>query len=113
MGGDWGWGLNSNSSRRWWSRIFPKLKELENLTWAQLALPSGDKKRGNHHHSIPVEKLNPKAQRRLREIGQNDTDDLYSLRLSNKERIFGIREGRVFKILWYDPNHEVCPSIRK
>ena len=49
---------------------------------------------------------------RLVEIKQDDLSQLFSLRISAKCRVWGILDGRVFKVLWYDPKHEVYPSTK-
>jgi len=77
------------------------------MTWAEI---SKDKKK---YHPIRVDKLATEARKRLEELRQDDVDVLWSLRVQGKPRIWGIREGRVLKLLWWDPNHEVCPSKLK
>lgn len=102
--GRWGWqGL---SSKDLWERIHPKLIDFESMTWAEI-------KRSGNSHSVDISQLCKEAQRRLIEIDQDDLDDLFSLRLSGTERLWGIRDGRVMRLLWWDPNHEVCPSVKR
>lgn len=64
-------------------------------------------------HLIAVSDLAKNAQRRLEEIGQADVDEVYSLRFGGQKRIIGIRSGDALKILWWDPEHQVCPSQKK
>lgn len=85
-----------------------KLSSFESRTWNELLVQ--DKK---HNHSVPIDELCKIAQDRLSELGQDDIDVLVSLRLSGKERIWGIRANHVFKILWWDPDHQVCPSPKR
>jgi len=40
-------------------------------------------------------------------------EDLFSLRLTGKKRLWGIRDRHVFKVFWWDPEHGVCPSELK
>jgi len=101
--GPWSW--ESTSLAESWVEMHSKMKDLESMTFG------GVMKAGSH--PIPCSRLIPDAQKRLREINQNDLDELFSLRLSGKQRIWGIRDRNVFKILWWDPNHEVCPSQKK
>jgi len=35
---------------------------------------------------------------------------MFRLRHGNTIRVWGYLVGRVFKILWYDRHHKVCPS---
>ena len=70
-------------------------------------------KNKRNNHSVEIDKLSSTAQTRLTEIQLDDIDELVSLRLSAKERIWGILEQGVLIILWWDPNHQVCPSNLK
>jgi hypothetical protein len=41
-------------------------------------------------------------------------DEVTSLHLSGTERVVGVLEPRgVMHILWWDPDHGVCPSQKK
>lgn len=53
------------------------------------------------------------AQTRLEELKLDDEEELFRFRLDGTARVWGIREGRVFKILWWDPEHEICPSNKR
>ena len=85
-----------------------KLSSFETSTWAQLS--HGGKPRLKR---IPRENLDPKAQKRLQTLSMDDFDDVYELRLSGDCRIWGVREEPVFMLLWWDPDHKVCPSHLK
>lgn len=102
--GKWGWGrIDSNIL---WDKIHSKLKSFESMTLNEIT-------KKNDSHNIEVNQIVKDAQKRLEEIGQADVDALFSLRLSGKERIWGIVDRNIFKILWWDPNHEICLSIKK
>ena len=64
-------------------------------------------------HGVPLAKLSTGAQRRLRDIGKADVDELWSLRIQGKQRVWCIAFGNVMKALWWDPDHEVVPSNKK
>jgi len=66
---------------------------------------------GDRHHRVFVSDIIRKAQDRLVEIEQSDIDQLYSLAISGDKRIWGIRDRHIFKVLWWDPKHEICPSL--
>ncbi len=76
------------------------------MTWAEIM-------RTKTTSFVPVDQFYPEAKRRLKEIKMYDTDELLHMGLSGKERIWGVKIGRVFQILWWDPNHTVCPSYKK
>ncbi len=101
--GPFGWGVLQRDKIL---EIAGKLAEFEKLTWHEILVIS--KKR---NHSVLVSKLCSEARKRLAAILQDDIDEIVSLRLSGKERVWGIRQAGVFKVLWWDPKHQVCPSL--
>ena len=102
--GPWGW-RNVDTSK--WQEILQKLGNFETRTWADI------KRDGNNHAVLIQNSPNSEVPKRLAEIHLDDIDELFSLRLSGKERVWGILENYILKILWWDPNHEVWPSIKK
>ena len=106
--GPWGW--RTEAARSWWGEILPKLQNYESMTWAEIMQAAGGKSKGNNSHPVRVEKLTPKAKQRLKDIDQDDVSELFSLRLSSRTRVYGIRDGRVLKLLWYDKYHGVNAS---
>jgi len=102
--GPWGWrDIKANQ----WQQILQKLGYFETRTWADI------KSDGNNHAVFIQNCPNPETLKRLTEIHLDDIEELFSLRLSGKERIWGILDNHIFKILWWDPNHEVWPSTKK
>lgn len=85
--------------------VAKKLGQLESQNWPQIDAGGS--------HFIPVSNLIKDAQQRLEAIRLDDIEHLYSLRLSGKERLWGIRERHVFRALWWDPEHAICPSEKK
>lgn len=88
-------------------RIFDKLADYEGMTWQEIQSASGGKTYGTNSHFENVADLDKAAQKRLVELKLDDVDQLFSLRLTGKERLYGILENGVFAILWYDKEHEV------
>jgi hypothetical protein len=101
--GPWGWDLLDANMLKY---IHRKLAQFETMTWAEINKPN------TGCHSIKVKDICVEAQKRLAEIKIID-EELFSLRLSGKERLWGIRENHIFKILWWDPKHEVYPVDKK
>lgn len=62
---------------------------------------------------IPKEKMISKAQKRIAEIGLEDYDGLWHLDPQGKPRIWGLLHHHIFYFVWWDPEHEVCPSALK
>lgn len=102
MDGPFGWSRLEGDVLR---EILQKLQSFESMTWSEIE--------GRRHHSISRETLSKKAQERLEEIHMDDIDEVFSLAIGGTERIFGVRERGVFKVLWWDPDHQVCPSHKK
>ncbi|MBA7650307.1 hypothetical protein ES703_58110 [subsurface metagenome] len=103
--GDWSWrGIDEKTI---WEDIHSKLSELEKKTWNEILI-----KEKYRNHLILISKICPRAQERLRKIKQDDIDELVSLRLTGKKRVWGIKERNILKVLWWDPYHTVCPSIK-
>ena len=87
--------------------IRSKLGHFEKRTWNEILVKSK-----KQNHSIPVDALCGQAQKRIREL-KLVSDEVVSLRLSAKERVVGIMQDDVLLILWWDPDHSVCPSLPK
>jgi hypothetical protein len=84
--------------------IRQQLGSFESMSWNEIAV------KGKYfHHSIPVDDIIRPAQKRLEEMGIA-TDELFRFRLANLERVWGYRDRGVLQLLWWDPDHEICPS---
>jgi len=90
------------------NKIREKLANFESMTWREILIVGK-----NQHHLIKRSSLCKKAQKRLVTLRQDDIDELVSLRLAGIERIYGILENSILRLLWWDPNHAVCPSIKR
>ncbi len=87
------------------SNLVDKLREFQRMTWTEIE--------GTQHHSIQCSSIKSEAQRRLYDIGKGAEDTLFSFGLGGRLRLWGIRRGRVFCILWWDPKHQIYPSPKK
>jgi hypothetical protein len=86
--------------------VVQKLKNFENLTWAEI-----DKNK-KWNHSILIAKMSQEARKRLEELNiyASDQETLYQLRITQTERLYGIRESGEFYLIWWDPVHKANPS---
>ena len=66
-----------------------------------------------NNHFIKIQALSPEAKQRLRKTEFDDVDKIHSIRISGSRRVFCVHEEGCFPILWYDPDHKVCPSNPK
>jgi hypothetical protein len=84
-----------------------RLHEYERMKWSGL---------GGSSHPLPVNKIIPKAQKRLFDLGYVDYETLYQFDIKNgnsKQRLWGLRTENIFKILWWDPKHEIYPVEKR
>ena len=112
----WRVGLLEMAGPYGWEKLAPekaleirqKLSYFESMTWGEILDRSA-----KQNHRVRIGRLEKTAQDRLEEIHQGDVDELTSLRLSGRERIWGIQDYSVLKVLWWDPDHAVCPALLK
>ncbi len=106
--------LHSEKACQDWCReILPKLKVFKSMTWAEIKRQTYSGKKGRrktNHHFVDTERLPNNAKQRLIHLKLDDHDQLFSLRLNSRIRIYGIVVGHVFRIVWYDPDHRLYPS---
>ena len=101
---EFGWGKASEHELK--NIIQPKLRDFESMTWNDITAP-------DKSHNVEKWKLIKEARDRLIKLQLDDIDELYSLRLGGKRRIWGIRAANFLKIIWWDPNHLICPSSKR
>lgn len=87
--------------------IRDKLANFESMTWNDIVVKA--KKR---NHTISVSKICKEARDCLLAL-RLDIDELVSLHLSGTERVWGYRDGAILNVLWWDPEHQICPSLLK
>lgn len=63
--------------------------------------------------AIPVANLGVLGLKRLRDLHLDDLEVLHEIRLAARPRVWGIRRLHTFHVLWWDPDHQVCPSKLK
>jgi len=98
--GPWGWNVIQKGF--FFDEVLPKMRNFESMFWKDIL--------GKNNHEVSVSKISTVAQKRLARIDLDDTEQLVSLRLTGKQRIWGIRVYNILRILWWDPNHQVYPS---
>lgn len=91
-------------------KIYPKLESFESNTWTEILSYTHHRKDKmvSNNHSVPVENLSREARKRLEDLKYN-ADEIFSLRLEAKVRIYGFRVQNYLEILWVDMNHEIYP----
>ncbi len=84
--------------------IAKHLKSYQGLTW-------GDIKQ--KEHPVKINRIITQARSRLGYLRQDDIEQLWRLELTGLQRMWGIRFNRTFRVLWWDPQHKICPSAKK
>lgn len=103
------WKILNNTERV--TSILDSLMGFEGLKWQEIKLASGGKRSGTNNHFIGKDELCKDAQEYMDQYQLDD--QIFSLRISGKERLFGQIDNGVFVIHWYDENHEICPSTKR
>lgn len=82
-------------------RVHERLSAFERMTFREIE--------GKQNHQIPVERLGKEARNRLVELGIDEYDEVLSLRVTQAERIWGLKAPNGIHLLWWDPAHSVYP----
>jgi len=99
------WGLHKKECYEFLKR----LSDFEKQTWREIRFADN----GKNNHFIDIAEIIKEAKQRLTAIGLNDEDQLFSLRITGRKRLWGILRDGKYNILWYDREHEICPSLLK
>jgi hypothetical protein len=96
------------------TKILEQMADIGNTVWSEIEKikgPTGQPR----HHSHPVAKFDPKAQRDLANAELDDIigDEMFRFRLGSTRRLWGFRRDRTFHVVWWDPQHKVYPTEPK
>jgi len=81
-----------------------RLAELEKHSWTSISSGTGS-------HFIDSAQIVADARKRLIELKlDSHMDEIYSIRICGKQRVYGINNNNIFYFLWWDPEHEICPG---
>ena len=93
--------------------ILGKLISYSSMTWQEILRQTHDNGKSKNHE-LNLDRLSQKAVERIKKKHLNiDVDSLFSFALDNIKRLIGIRKDATFQVIWYDANHEFCPSPKK
>ena len=102
LGGTWRW--TSRDIGADLPEVVAFLAEMDKLTWAEAQQGWRPKAKRVEAAGICSE-----AQECLRRLGL-EVEYLHEWHVSGARRIWGVREGHVCNVLWWDPEHTVWPS---
>jgi hypothetical protein len=103
LAGPFGWGNVDRNLLL--NEILPKFKSFESMKWREILGPNS--------HGIRIADISREAQRRLEELKILDIDELVSLRLAGRIRVWGIKIHKTLRVLWWDPEHQVYPVPKR
>lgn len=82
--------------------VLPRFEDFATMSWEALA------KTGSH--PIDRQPLPSEARRQLMAVRPDLGDEPpYSLAVTSRMRVVGIRTGAVLVIFWWDPDHQLFP----
>ena len=92
--------------------VAARLGHFEAMRWGEVVtLP------GNPNHLVSVDDLGKEARQEFERIfhAQDQVDELMSLRVDARKRVWGRldHDTPALQILWWDPEHQVCPSTKR
>jgi hypothetical protein len=93
--------------------IKKSVHDFASMKWSEI------KQNEKNNHFVDTKGISKYYKDRLKILvgdGLNDSiypEDLFSLRLSGIKRIYGLPAGKFFYVIWFDPEHEVYPSVKK
>lgn len=107
--GPYGWERASANDLK---AVAARLGHFEAMKWGELVTQPG-----NPNHLVSVDDLGREARREFERIfhPQDQVDELMSLRLDARKRVWGRldHDTPALQLLWWDPEHQVCPSMKK
>lgn len=85
--------------------IFKRKKLFEGMTYNEILKTES--------HPIETYRLSKEARDRLVDLKLDEWDEVFSLRLTGRNRVFCLKDEGVMRILWWDPEHLVYPVEKK
>lgn len=101
--GPFGWHLLSEDKKYY--KILKRKKAFEGMNFSEIH------KTGSH--PVLIKNLSKEAKNRIKDIELDDFEKLYSFRINSTNRVWCIKDENIMRVLWWDPDHKVCPSQKK
>lgn len=89
------------------NHIREKLSDFETMTWHEIFTVA--KKR---NHRIPVCNLRCPKARQWMKMNMPDQTELWTLRFTGAERVWGIFGEGAYQIVFWDPSHQILPTLQ-
>jgi hypothetical protein len=101
------WGLEKHSGKL--LAIIQFFSGLEGQRWGDVLTSTAGRGGNTRNHMIPTDRFSNDIQEMIMDRKLHVFDNLYSLAMSNMERLYGVIIDGVFFLVWYDPKHEIYP----
>lgn len=92
------------------AKLVAFLCDLARMTWKEIdALEFNGRPK---HHYQGIGKVTRKARQdaKREKLEKTFGDEMFRFRLGSTRRLWGFRAGRVFHVVWWDPEHKVYPT---
>jgi len=90
--------------------VMSLLSSIEGQKWSDIIQATKGHGKGTKSHFIKISDISKEAQKQA-ELQHINEDELFSMRLQGAVRLWGtIGANGLFYVIWYDPEHKVCPS---
>jgi len=99
---EWGW--NGVEMEKFFNKCLKHLHHYEDTTWMQI-------KEEDHCHPVPLKDIVSRAQTRINNK-YGGLDNLWQVKAEGRCRLFGLKEGQIFYLIWHDEKHTVYPGGR-
>ena len=93
--------------------FFKYLSNLDNQLWGEILTTTSGRRSGTRNHNISLLDLVSDAQKRAAEISIDDFEELCSIAINSRMRIWGYIADGIFYIIWFDPEHEIYPTQKR
>lgn len=114
--GEWSWGQLRNwclpEARGGAGCVIRSvMTDMSRLTWSEILAETtgGRRKRRKKHHDQSWDSLCQEAQERWLAVERTE-EDLFRFRVGGKARIWGVRQGATFFVVWWDAEHQIYPT---
>lgn len=104
------WGVSCNHML---DNLLIALRNFEGMSWGEILGATNGRNHNTRSHHVPIENLDDEAVERLKELNLDDYDELCSLAVDGRKRVWGVINDGVYNIIWYDLNHEICESKKR
>lgn len=87
--------------------IQSKLADFESRTWNEIFVKSV-----KQNHSIEIARLRCQKAKQWLKVNMPQQTELWTLRFTGKQRVWGIFSEGAYQVLFWDPEHQIMPTLQ-